>query len=58
MMLTIGICDDEITQLNYLKEKIAVWGNMTGIFTSVREFSSAESFCSSGLKINLVIFYC
>ena len=44
MMLTIGICDDEITQLNYLKEKIAVWGNMTGIFTSMREFSSAESF--------------
>ena len=44
MMLTIGICDDEITQLNYLKEKIAVWGNMTGIFTSMRVFSSAESF--------------
>lgn len=44
MTITIGICDDEQTELAYLKGLIAAWSKKTGIVTAVREYPSAESF--------------
>lgn len=44
MHLRIGICDDELTVINYLQEFIELWAEKNGYTLTINSYESAESF--------------
>ena len=46
-MLYIGICDDEKTEVNYLKILVDKWARLNNIVINVSSFDSAEAFLFS-----------
>ncbi|MFI3325908.1 MAG: LytTR family DNA-binding domain-containing protein [Clostridia bacterium] len=44
MNLSVGICDDEISQTEYIKKLVSVWVKEQNFSAQIKVFSSAENF--------------
>ncbi|MFI3325224.1 MAG: LytTR family DNA-binding domain-containing protein [Clostridia bacterium] len=44
MNLSVGICDDEIRQTEYIKKLVSVWAKEQNFSAQIKVFSSAENF--------------
>ncbi|MFI3207439.1 MAG: DNA-binding response regulator, partial [Clostridia bacterium] len=43
-MLNFAICDDEISQTEYIKKLVSVWAKEQNFSAQIKVFSSAENF--------------
>ena len=44
MVYRLAICDDEQTQIQYIKSVLAKWSERSGNICEIQEFPSAEAF--------------